>query len=153
MLFLECVLTESHSSFDLGSLSPFRTTLLCKSSLSGSLSLLLSSEILSLSLTMSSCNSGCWNISLNSGRSSSLQDLWCAFSSRRLQLHGAIYRPESFVVMLCYCANLKAIRYESTSFNRNAADKSHRVIVALVLCTICRNSIPSCNSHHCSSDC
>ena len=47
-----------------------------------------------------------------------------------LQLHGAIYRPDSFVLMLRYCANLKAIRYESTSFNRIVADKSHRVIVA-----------------------
>ena len=33
--------------------------------------------------------------------------------------------------MLRYCANLKAIRYESTSLNRIVADKSHRVIVAL----------------------
>ena len=48
----------------------------------------------------------------------------------RLQLHGAIYRPDSFVLMLRYCANLKAIRYESTSFNRIVADKSHRVIAA-----------------------
>ena len=51
-------------------------------------------------------------------------------SSLRLQLHGAIYRPDSFVLMLRYCANLKAIRYESTSLNRIVADKSHRVIVA-----------------------
>ena len=29
-----------------------------------------------------------------------------------------------------YCANMKAIRYESTSLNRIVADKSHRVIVA-----------------------
>ena len=49
----------------------------------------------------------------------------------RLQLHGAIYRPDSFVLMLCYCANLKAIRYESSSLNRIVADKSHRVIIAL----------------------
>ena len=48
----------------------------------------------------------------------------------RLQLHGAIYRPDSFVLMLHYCANLKAIRYESTSLNRIIADKSHSVIVA-----------------------
>ena len=48
----------------------------------------------------------------------------------RLQLHGAIYRPDSFVMMLRYCANLKAIRYESTSLKRIVADKSHRVIVA-----------------------
>ena len=48
----------------------------------------------------------------------------------RLQLHGAIYRPNSFVLMLRYYANLKVIRYESTSFNRIVADKSHRVIVA-----------------------
>ena len=47
----------------------------------------------------------------------------------RLQLHGAIYRPDSFVLMLSYCANLKAIRYESTSLNRTLADKSHLVIV------------------------
>ena len=33
----------------------------------------------------------------------------------RLQLHGTIYRPDSFVLMLRYFANLKAIRYESTS--------------------------------------
>ena len=32
--------------------------------------------------------------------------------------------------MLRYCANLKAIKYESTSLNRSVADKSHRVIVA-----------------------
>ena len=32
--------------------------------------------------------------------------------------------------MLRYCANLKAIRYESTNLNRIVADKSHRVIVA-----------------------
>ena len=48
-----------------------------------------------------------------------------------LQLHGAIYRPDSFVLMLRYCANLKAIRYESTTLNGIVADKSHRVIVAL----------------------
>ena len=53
----------------------------------------------------------------------------------RLQLHGAIYRPDSFVLMLRYCANLKAIRYESTSLNRIVADKSHRVIVALYIST------------------
>ena len=34
-------------------------------------------------------------------------------------------------MMLRYCADLKAIRYESTSLNRIAADKSHRVTVAL----------------------
>ena len=49
----------------------------------------------------------------------------------RLQLHDAIYRPDSFVLMLHYCVNLKAIRYESTSLNRIVADKSHRVIVAI----------------------
>ena len=48
----------------------------------------------------------------------------------RLQLHGAIYRPDSFVLMLRYCANLKAIIYEPTSFNRIVDDKSHRVIAA-----------------------
>ena len=48
----------------------------------------------------------------------------------RLELQGAIYRPDSFVMMLRYCAILKAIRYESTSLNRIVADKSHRVIVA-----------------------
>ena len=48
----------------------------------------------------------------------------------RLQLHGAIYRPDSFVMMLRYCSSLKAIRYESMSLNRTAADKSQRVIVA-----------------------
>ena len=49
----------------------------------------------------------------------------------RLQLQGAIYRPDSFALMPRYCANLKAIRYESTSLNRIVADKSHRVNVAL----------------------
>ena len=50
-------------------------------------------------------------------------------SRLRLQLHGAIYRPDSFVLVLRYCANLKAIRYESTSLNSIVADKSHPVIV------------------------
>ena len=48
----------------------------------------------------------------------------------RLLLHGAISRSDSFLLMLGYCANLKAIRYESTSLNRIVADKSHHVIVA-----------------------
>ena len=48
----------------------------------------------------------------------------------RLQLHGAIYRPDSFVLTLHHCVNLKEIRHESTSLNRIAADESHRVIVA-----------------------
>ena len=47
----------------------------------------------------------------------------------RLQLHGAIYRPDSFVLMLRHCANLKAIRYESMTLNRIVADKFHRVII------------------------
>ena len=51
----------------------------------------------------------------------------------RLQLHGAIYCPDSLVLMLRHCVNLKAIRYESTRLNRIAADKSHRVIVALFI--------------------
>ena len=51
----------------------------------------------------------------------------------RLQLHGVIYRPDSFVMMLRYCANLKAIGYESVSLNRIVADNSHRIIVALVV--------------------
>ena len=46
----------------------------------------------------------------------------------RLQLHDAIYRPDSFVLMLHYCVNLKAIRYKSTSFNRIVADKLHCAI-------------------------
>ena len=54
----------------------------------------------------------------------------CSLRRLRLQLHGVIYLPDSFVLMLRYCANLKAIRYESMSLNRIAADESHRVIVA-----------------------
>ena len=48
----------------------------------------------------------------------------------RLQLHDAIHRPDSFVLMLRYCVNMKVIRYKSTSFNRIVADKLHRVIAA-----------------------
>ena len=48
----------------------------------------------------------------------------------RLQLHGAIYRPDSFVLIPHHCLNLKAIRYESISLIRIAADKSRRVIAA-----------------------
>ena len=54
----------------------------------------------------------------------------------RLQLHGAIYCSDSFVLMLRYCANLKAIRYESMNLNRIVADKLHCVIVALVFFSI-----------------
>ena len=50
--------------------------------------------------------------------------------SIRLQLHDAIYRPDSFVLMLRYCANLKVIRHKSTSFNRIVGDKLHRVIAS-----------------------
>ena len=48
----------------------------------------------------------------------------CSIILLRLQLHGTIYRPDSFVLVLRYCANLKAIRYESTSLKRIVADKS-----------------------------
>ena len=54
----------------------------------------------------------------------------CFHSQVRLLLYGVICRPNFFVLMLRFCANLKAIRYESTSLNRIVADKSHRVIVA-----------------------
>ena len=43
--------------------------------------------------------------------------------SMRLQLHDAIYRPNFFVLMLCYSVNLKAIIYKSTSFNKIIADE------------------------------
>ena len=68
-------------------------------------------------------NSSLLNLVLSSMKWS-LPYLW-------LQLHGAIYRPDSFVLMLRYCVNLEAIRYESTSLNRIVADKSHRTIIAL----------------------
>ena len=50
--------------------------------------------------------------------------------SIRPQLHEAIYHPDSFVLTLRYCMNLKAIRYKSMSFNRITADKLHHVIAA-----------------------
>ena len=53
-----------------------------------------------------------------------------SFNKLRLRLYRAIYHSDSFALMLCYRANLKAIRYESTSLNRIVADKSPRVIVA-----------------------
>ena len=53
--------------------------------------------------------------------------------SVKLQLHGAIYRPDFCVLILRYCVNLKAIRYESKSLNRIVANISHRVMVALVV--------------------
>ena len=61
----------------------------------------------------------------------------------RLQLHDTIYRPDSFVLVVCYCADLKAIRYESTILNRIVADKSHRVIVAWAMFTLYRISFCS----------
>ena len=47
----------------------------------------------------------------------------------RLKLHGAIYRLDSFVLMLRYCANLKVIRYESTSLNKIVPDKSLKATI------------------------
>ena len=44
-------------------------------------------------------------------------------------LHRVIYRHDSFVLMLHYCASLKSIRYESLSLNRIVPDKLLRVIV------------------------
>ena len=38
--------------------------------------------------------------------------------SIRLQLHDVIYYPDSFVLMLCYCANLKAIQEISSTLLR-----------------------------------
>ena len=59
----------------------------------------------------------------NSGKSPFENEIK-VFTCIRLELHDAIYRPDSFVLMLRYCANLKAIRYESTSLKRIVADKS-----------------------------
>ena len=59
-----------------------------------------------------------------------LELMWLSLVHIRLQLHAVIYRPNSFVLMLRYCVNLKAMRYESKSMNRIVADKSHSVIVA-----------------------
>ena len=42
--------------------------------------------------------------------------------SRKFQNTRCDLSPDSFVLVLRYCANLKAIRYESTSLNRIAAD-------------------------------
>ena len=42
----------------------------------------------------------------------------------------AIYHPDSIVLMLRYCVNLKAIRYESRTLNRKVANKSQHVIEA-----------------------
>ena len=52
-----------------------------------------------------------------------------------------IYRPDSFVLMLRYYANLKATSYEPTSLNRIVADKSHRVIVAVVISVTASDSV------------
>ena len=38
--------------------------------------------------------------------------------------------PDSFVLMLRYCANLKVVRYKSASFNRIVADKLDCAIAA-----------------------
>ena len=48
----------------------------------------------------------------------------------KLRLHDAICVNDSFVFMQDHCLNLKAIRYESTNFNRDVADRFHRVILA-----------------------
>ena len=45
-------------------------------------------------------------------------------------IYDGIYRPDSFALILRYCANLKAIRYKSTSFNRIVVDKLDHVIAA-----------------------
>ena len=50
--------------------------------------------------------------------------------SIRLQLHDVIYRPDSFVLMLHYCTNLKVIRYKSMSFNWIITNELHHVIAA-----------------------
>ena len=48
-------------------------------------------------------------------------------------------------MMLRYCANLKAIRYEPTDLNRIVADKSHHVIAALDVVTA-EQQIISCKA-------
>ena len=48
----------------------------------------------------------------------------------RKKILSAIYCPDSIVLMLHYCANLKAIRYESRTLNGIVADKSQHVIEA-----------------------
>ena len=48
----------------------------------------------------------------------------------RLHLHDAIYRHDSVVLMLHYCAPLKTIKYKSVSFNRIVANELRRVTAA-----------------------
>ena len=86
-------------------------------------------------MTKNSClKSTCWDTrATDSIIKSGQNDTEVSKQIVRLQLHGAIYRPDSFVLMPRYCSNLKDIRYESTSLNRIVADKLHRVIVALAV--------------------
>ena len=63
-----------------------------------------------------------------------MQRIWAEkCTNLSLRIHGAIYRLNSFVSMLHYCVNLKAIGYESTGLNRVVVDKSNRVVIALTL--------------------
>ena len=64
-----------------------------------------------------------------------------------LRLRGAIYGPDSFVMMPRYCANLKAIRYESMSLNGIIADKSHCVIVAYLNVVLWLPNVPRGEVH------
>ena len=47
----------------------------------------------------------------------------------KLGLHNAICLIGSLVFTSGHCVNFKAMRYESTSFNRIVGNKSHRVVL------------------------
>ena len=69
--------------------------------------------------------------SLNTISGDKLHCLILALRQAGLVLHDAIWLTNSLVFMLGRCVNLKAIRYEATSFDRTVADKSHFVTLAL----------------------
>ena len=56
----------------------------------------------------------CLNVLVNSGKG----DLTRFLELLRLRLHSVTYHPNSFVMVLHYCRNLKAMRYESPSMKR-----------------------------------
>ena len=58
---------------------------------------------------------------------------FCGFTMiLKLELHVAICLIDFLAIALGHYVNLKVLKYESASFNRIVADKSHRLALALV---------------------
>ena len=72
------------------------------------------------------------------------------FGGVKLQLHDVIYRLRFYSKSLSHILSLSNLHNNVTSIRKNRADKSHRVIVALLIDGIIKHLQDSSYARHCT---